>query len=305
MNIYDKPLTEYKDSDYSIKFANYNTTLYHYTSIDGVMGILGGKKFRVSKAEFLNDSSEIIYILNTIYKSLKTIIKKDDSLGEIIINSLIEAIEGNTTHNGLRWYKNIMVDHKYILSLSLNRDSLMLWSNYSKFDGYNLGFDFYKLYNTFLDENSIVTHGKVLYKEKDQIKVIQKDYLNLLSIYNQYKDNLNINELSEFQREAFIAFYSRMNVYALFFKHDGFNYEEEYRVAITYKKKEVFYRTSNGCIIPYIETPINNSTLLPLTTITIGPKNNIDIAKSGIEHYIKSIGYKDIKISKSEIPLRY
>lgn len=61
----------------------------------------------------------------------------------------------------------------YILSLTENKDSLALWSNYSNYDGYNLAFNCDYFQNIFTEENYrfidknknsiFLNEGKILY----------------------------------------------------------------------------------------------------------------------------------------------
>lgn len=74
------------------------------------------------------------------------------------------------------------------------------------------------------------------------------------------------------------------------------------------KDKQIRFRPYNSIIIPYIEVRQNNK--LPIEFITIGPKNNLDIAKKGVELFMEYNSYHvepptKLNIIKSEIPLRY
>ncbi len=90
-----------------------------------------------------------------------------------------------------------------------------------------------------------------------------------------------------------------------------FKSEEEYRFVFWIihdesmkgkNKLPMCFRVKNDTMIPYVEIKCNviNAT----TAITIGPKNNMDIAKQGMELYCASKGMK-VKVKKSKIPLRY
>lgn len=71
--------------------------------------------------------------------------------------------------------------------------------------------------------------------------------------------------------------------------------------------------------IPYIEVVFEESNDikgLPIDSITIGPKNSLDIAAKGLGQFLKSQGYKvslnpeckdnnKLLIKKSDVPLRY
>ncbi|NRT92917.1 hypothetical protein [Clostridium beijerinckii] len=51
----------------------------------------------------------------------------------------------------------------------------------------------------------------------------------------------------------------------------------------------------------------NNKIKLPIKSITIGPKNTLDIAEKGLRYLLKWNGFEkyDVRIKKSDIPYRY
>ncbi|MED4882737.1 hypothetical protein [Bacillus smithii] len=65
------------------------------------------------------------------------------------------------------------------------------------------------------------------------------------------------------------------------------------------------FRSVNGIIIPYISIQLPEK--LPVRYVPIGPKHNTDIAKNGVEYYLRSKGYHldQITVSKSVVSLRY
>ena len=95
-------------------------------------------------------------------------------------------------------------------------------------------------------------------------------------------------------------------------KNKSFIQEEEHRLIVTIKeekdrKKFVQFRPHNGAFIPYIELCFEEN--FPIESVTIGPRNNIDIAEKGLKMFLMSLGYKvgksGVEIIKSNIPLRY
>lgn len=99
--------------------------------------------------------------------------------------------------------------------------------------------------------------------------------------------------------------------YALLMKKPCFHVEQEYRFCFLIDNLlpqtiEVQYRTAKNILIPYIEIPIfdKETGIFACESVTIGPKNNIDIAKFGIEHFAKNEKLK-IRVEKSDIPLRF
>ena len=89
----------------------------------------------------------------------------------------------------------------------------------------------------------------------------------------------------------------------------------EYRISFTTLDNDISnivkFRICNGVFIPYIEVKFSfenqHDHKIPLKSITIGPKNNIDIAHEGLRNMLDTLKYetKDIEIAKSLIPLRY
>ena len=198
----------------------------------------------------------------------------------------------------------------FIFSMSENRDSLTLFSSYSNFDGYNIGFKFSG--TSYLKDpehdNRVIIHGKVNYHEQHQISIIKKD---ILSIYNTLFTILEEEKIDLYQRNTTEEILMnttdilklKMSVYAAFFKNPSFSHEEEYRIVVFENKTEnIIYRVSNTIILPYIEVSLD---FLPIQSITVGPKNNVDIAIHSIENYLNHLSFSPTNVNKSEIPLRY
>ena len=45
-------------------------TLYHYTSLQGLMGIIESRKLRASDVRYMNDSTELTYALNLLQNAI-------------------------------------------------------------------------------------------------------------------------------------------------------------------------------------------------------------------------------------------
>lgn len=268
----------------------------------------------VTNSEFLNDREEILYSIDIIEEIYKT-----------IDNGVID----------IKTLKKLLVDslkYKFILSFSLNNDSIGLWGNYTNFEGYNIEVDLknivgskenFKKYiiansksitpkgnNAFYHE----AFGKVIYDTVEQKEILK----SLILILNQSLDksfNLTEEERKVIKEEVL----SKILYYINIFKHPGFKQEEEYRLVFTLNKdsydRVIKFTNRNGVIIPYIEIKFINKDgkwEIPITSITIGPKTNIELAQKGLERllelhqlYLDSKGEKeDITIVKSQIPYR-
>lgn len=285
--------------------------LYHYTSGEGLKSIIENKSLWITKSNFLNDKGEMKYTF------------------KLMLNIIEELMSVNPTEMEWEFFKFIekgieeemfSVD-AYGLSLSINNDSNLLWSNYAKNDGYNIGFKYPEIHqvlekncNKILD-TGVVVSNRIIYDENEQRQLLTKEIYNLYKVYEYCKNNDELDFFCKYCNK------SRTNIFfhSVFFKAKYFEQEEEFRVVIVYNKdkreenlKHIECRFSNGIFIPYIELPIvdvdnNKIDSACLKSITIGPKNNLDIAKDGLRYFLNlhNLSKEDVEIKKSQIPYRF
>jgi hypothetical protein len=296
--------TFWEDIGPLIRPEKINEKVYHYTSLEGIMGILESESMWMTKSDFLNDVTEIVF-----FKTLKeeAISKLDAHItktyGEGMFSDVVYKtfIESFNSAYEMRFEKPVEVFEVYVLSLSENDDSLTLWGNYSKGNGYNISFDT----NTLLKEvreldNFTIVYGKVIYDKTKQINALSESLLNTFDIVKKID-----SEPDELNKELLAYFKSLITSYSIFFKHPAFSHEEEFRIALTANEKaDVSFRSNGEIIIPYIEVEFEKK---DVKGIGIGPKNNNDIAENGISTFLDRLGYNvaEIKINKSSVPLRY
>lgn len=288
--------------------------IYHYTSVEGVLGILDKSEFWVTKSDFLNDISEINYTFDLFEENFLNKIKNENVRTRMISQFHSELDKDRALYN-----KALL--GTYIISFSTNQDNLLLWSEFAGKMGYNLGFNIEYLKDEFnrksvKDEKYLLKlHGKVIYNKEEQIRLLGNriDWKLISDSSDKNMNSLeNLNEsISDEIIEDFISgIFFHCLYYSMFFKDSKFEQEEEYRFIFqashNSKKvsinKEMNFRVKEGALCPFVKVPFK--CLNSLESITIGPKNNIDIAKKGLENYCRN---KEInpKILKSNIPLRY
>lgn len=304
-------------------------TVYHYTDITGLKGILGEGGFRVSHSYFMNDINELMYTIEVIVSVIDELKIKETDL-EIIkmYNLLLEDaknyIIAETDETWLSRRSGHRRPSEYILSFSLDNDSLQVWSSFTGGCGYNIGLDFSKFkdklnkeYNKELNEEAKVIYifSKVIYDRSKQEEIIKRKIAEYKEIYCRYADQLSESEIKSFTAKFFIG----MRLFACFFKNPVFCGDNEFRVVffnyshlVSYIKPE--FRTKNGMLIPYFDIfkrRNGNSTdepnQLPVNSITIGPTNFSDMAKEGVYYYLYDLDYdiEKIEVRNSKIPLRY
>ncbi|WP_395893971.1 DUF2971 domain-containing protein [Bacillus safensis subsp. safensis] len=270
--------------------------LYHYTSVYGLEGILKNKEFWISHSDFLNDKTERQYTLNLLIN----IVQKKLENYPAKMKAITDFIQRNL---------NKKIYPTYVLSLSKNKDSNLLWSNYSQDDGYNIEFDLssFKEYVSFPDQNvedSIRFYcSKVIYDSQVHEKALNEladNYIEVFAEYAQKKDEI---DFIESVNSLLVTF----QLLAAFFKDSCFQQEEEYRIAIyPVISDDLSYecRVTNGAFIPYIRMKFDRSAV---KGITIGPKNKMDISEEGLRSFLSlnKFDLEPIEINRSKIPYRY
>lgn len=304
---------EYLDEDIEIEVLK-KGIIYHYTSVEGVLGILDKSEFWVTKSDFLNDISEINYTFDLFEENFLNKIKNEN-----VRTRMISQFHSEIDKDRALYDKALF--GTYIISFSTNQDNLLLWSEFAGKMGYNLGFNIEYLKDEFNrksvrdDELYLKFDGKVIYNREEQIRLLGNkiDWKLISDSSDKNMNSLeNLDEsISDKIIEDFISeifFYCL--IYSMFFKDSKFEQEEEYRFIfqafhnhiIVSTNKEMHFRVKEGALCPFVKVPFKG--LNSLESITIGPKNNIDIAKKGLEIYCRNKEI-DPKILKSNIPLRY
>jgi Protein of unknown function (DUF2971). len=257
--------------------------VYHYTSADAISKIIQNDTLWVSEKGFLNDISEFSYPLSIRQELLAKCneLNKKDLLGFA---------------DGINKYKF------YIFSLSTEADSMPLWSEYCSCKGYCMGLDINELIDKFQAGSIPFIHGKVIYDKKEQDALIQEE----IDYVQEFINDNNMFKRWNDEMEKIASAMASIEKLSHFFKKPVYYSEKEYRFVFAVRKKDGIvtkFRDKNGIIIPYIE--IDKLNKLPIKEIIIGPKNDIDMAKHGIENLLQSKLYENVNMMESEATLRY
>lgn len=327
-DIIDKIDSIYIDSEV-IHFSNIfynllkplkNNCVYHYTNIHSLQNILENNQFWVTESNFLNDITEIKYIATYIETILSLYSKVDNYTTEFetFLKNIYEGLSYYFNINDKRntididdnikeTLDNLIETKTYILSLSTEKDSLSLWSNYSNNEGYNIGIDINELEKS-LKNNDICDDIRVspTLNGLVQYRALPTPNTDLTSdiLFNElYSFYTNASNLRIDDNKMVIAAIKSLIYLGMFVKKNSFSDEREYRIIFRENKVKESFRVKNGAFIPYIQIPFPKECI---NEINIGPNNNSDISKSGLRRLLEHNEYKsDIPISKSDIPLRY
>lgn len=309
--------TRYLDAWIRVPLCKKGDKLYHYTTAEGVRGIVENLEFMATKSDFLNDKLEFQYAVEVMERLTEKYIvnkalrerffsklkKEIDRLG-IIAPACTE--EGECDADDMSFY---------VVAFSKLQNNALLWAEFTDFKGYCLEFDYETLVKGF--QHRVFLHGTVIYDEEEQMNGLLESLLSCIRNLEQegmtdltgfFEEEAAISELSLDKLVAEMAVV--VSVYAMFFKKSFFEGEEEYRfvfppVINVLGVAKPDFRLLDQIFLPYIMVEFDREMeKVPLESVMVGAKNNSDIAVRGMKYFLRSQEL-DIPVLLSDIPLRY
>ena len=335
-NMVHSPILNFQDL-YRKHCSKENNTpfleLWHYTSADGLLGIIKNEQTEYGKLHFwftrsdcLNDTSEgtnIMFLFrqvcselfqeNEISQSFFDAIKNAEIPNHQFVNFPIPAREKFTHESVL----DCVPCHAYICSFSLKEDSLDMWRYYSKGNGgyglkcYSLLFDKHKKFeHSDYEENaifSLIRSYKVIYSDEEKKQILKGIIVDTFSAYK----NSNQAENKKFQEaKSFIQY--TLKIFQFQFKHECYSSEQEYRFVfyLPYSKPKLLenkmpnvkYRTQGGIPIPYIDIVVEKGSSY-LKEVLISPFIENESVLATTSDYLVQCGF-NCTTRKSTLPAR-
>jgi len=236
--------------------------LYHYTSTQGLYGILTSGSVWASDLGYLNDASELTYAAALIEKEIDALKESvSEHTSELFRRSQSEASPDNASNGYLA------------ICFCAKGDLLSQWRAYADSGkGCALGFD-----SSALSESAGELF-KVIYNEAEQVSLI-KETIDLVT----RSLATSIETLGEGQIQEILPTYSmilrhHLNRMVFTFKHPAFEEESEWRLIVPYTRDEKLdvmgFRQAGALLVPYLPISFGDGTVnpkLPLLDIVHGP----------------------------------
>lgn len=269
-----------------------SSILYHYTSGDGVLGIVESDSIWATRIQYMNDSKELSYALRL---ARLLVLKKRDMADDELIVSICNGID--------RFLEGASRLNIYVACFSEDGDSLSQWRGYCPPGfGYSLGFDrsvidrigmksgFY-LKNFIYDLS--VQRNLIFDWIDTSIDVLSNDYYVKNGKPNYYEI------CSRLILDGFLKF-------APYLKHPSFKEELEWRLVARISENEdrIKLRSGKSMLIPYVQINLNlNSQESPLYYIKVGPSPHIELAMESLLNLYKKVNIKG-SITHTDTPYR-
>lgn len=272
--------------------------LYHYTSSDGLIGIMLKGKIWCTQIFYLNDQEELINGWRLFFDILDKY--EDEFKDKVYVNPNIRAWKSlfiKNTDSFINFTNFPIHDFQYfIFCLSSEDDDLSQWRGYSSENsGYAIEFkindDFFSKQKDFttttkpnFEKKSVILLKRCIYNNEEKYKLLE----TILEVYKQ-KGEFDTWEL----------FFDIASLF-FFFKSDEFHHENEYRMLICLDKEnqdKIEFRKGKTTLIPYIEIDVEYSTI---TGITISPTPSKQHSMSSLKMLINRIIKKNKNLNYFE-----
>lgn len=281
--------------------------LFHYTSLDNLVSILGGERnvegaeLWASDLEFMNDPSELIYACRSVRHRIleDEMCNRDedtssDSSREFQNNSpvlqLLDSFESRLSSDGV--YRPMLESRLFSVSFCRDSDLLSMWRGYGRSGGAAIGFDIESLIQSACERDLICERVEMSYgdgKVSDLIAEIQ-----------------DVARSSGFHGDPAIHEDTYLRAFPLLASCKDSGYSEEEETRLVYRsdscvRLQPSLRATTRGLVPYINVPVPETSI---KTIVLGPSSHADRDIAAISRSLQTPrGYwGDIKITQSTIP---
>jgi hypothetical protein len=305
--------------------------LYHYTTAEGLKGIIEQEELWATSAYYLNDSAEILYGYRLLRFAIETWLKQANPPADSISRGLAESLQLFLGNDALE--RNIITPI-YLTCFCEEGNLLSQWRAYGSSGGYNIGFKVPMegiVYG--LKPEPRVYTARCVKVEYDRDKQVQRilDILNaLMPILDERpvtEAARNIDPTSPLGFSKLSSILQEMLVEeSIGFKDAVFAVEQEWRFVVRsrellkqglddgdHTKLPIHFRTARGQLLPFIKFEpsgaamplIGDGKKLPIASVNCGPGRDRISAWMAVRYLLDSKGYKAVRVEHSEISLAF
>lgn len=276
--------------------------LYHYTSIDGLKGIIEENGLWASDNRFMNDAEENWNGIALARKVLQHKARRSrDAAFANILRSVDELIAKPKEYGHL------------VICFSTAPDDLGQWR------GYAAGGVCLRLGQKAGDEAPLF-FGPEHIPFEAMYKSLPKHVL-LLSVIRDFEREYALDRAAmpvdwpdDHDEEYTSALHSKISFSILGFKDEAFENEAEARIVLSYEEVRRYdgglkFRVGPLGIIPYLRTGDNlaikkHGGRLPLREVVVGPAPHQALIAQSVETFMRQSGYLETIVSLSKVPYR-
>ncbi|MEM1152809.1 MAG: DUF2971 domain-containing protein [Pseudomonadota bacterium] len=271
-------------------------TLYHYTSLSGLLGIVNSRELRASDIRYMNDSAELRHTLDLMINQ--------------VTHRIVSGTDNpNTLNQFLEWLSHRVVGGPMLFGASFraNGNLLSQWRGYSEQDkGVSLGFNPQRI--AACAELQQFQIAKCIYDSRLQTELIAQ----VMDAVETLAESVDIDNPDLNWDQVFEGIEGDILRIAAVIKHPSFAEEKEWRlvspvVSLDQDENAVRFREGTSMLVPYYAFDLSDDTTgqINLDHVFLGPTSNSELSMKSIELFLQQAGASPERgISYCQIPYR-
>jgi hypothetical protein len=314
--------------------------LYHYTTQEGLLGIIEKQKIWASHLQYLNDKSEgqiFTKLLLEEFNQRATKGPEGPSSQLMMLAQLLrlsvdqpesktQCADKEILDSGLIAFSWIRDQDAYVASFSEQGDLLSQWRAYSgEAGGYSIGFTRSYLKSVgvhFLETrkesfyNDLNSLAACQYCDKKEEESLMREIERIVDLYIIEADQANWQTVSE-MKEGFrtLDAIAKKHFFPLgkrraITKHPAFREEAEWRLVFQLEQtgttnSEPEFRLGRSMPIPYLKVDLTwENQALEIPEIIVGPCPHPSEAAKSVQMLLRKEGVRRFEVKSSKIPYR-
>jgi len=299
-----------------------NFVLYHYTTADGLKGIIENDELWATSAYYLNDPTEIMYGYQLIDEALEAWRKKANPPENCMAGGLVYKLQRQFGHDYL---KLNIITPVYLTCFCEEDNLLSQWRAYSQSGGYSIGFHVLSEGTVYglKPEPSVYSARcvKVEYDRGEQLRRITELLDFLVPVVDDPEVTEAIRSLDPLAPDVF-GWLSRTIAEILMdesvaFKNPAFAVEKEWRLVVRSRELlkqgtddgdhtnlPICFRTARGQLTPYVRLipsgtafPITgDGQKLPIQSVHCGPVGDRVSTAMAVNRLLDRYGYRGVRV---------
>jgi hypothetical protein len=283
------------------------STIWHYTSGEGLIGIIKSSEFWLTQISCVNDATEIRYSRSLLLQAIQLLREAERPTDD-------EAILYDEAINGLS-IDVAPTSEWFIGCLSTNGDDLSQWRAYGGGEGgYAIGFDTSTLLPALSRDEVLLV--PVCYDGKLHTKIAQAVSRATIDFYKKGLAGRPGVDRRVWARAFLEAWANAINYIAPMIKHPAFEAEQEWRLARKLRESDVpklKYRQRQSMLARHLPLALRfhaltpPSEILPIFRVRVGPSRHKDISKVGVADLLRGMGYPEVvykNVLVSDVPFQ-
>lgn len=270
--------------------------LFHYTSPDGLRGIVDDRAMWLTNAAYVNDEQELTYPATVARVVVTALIQHEaDERRRQFLTAVASLLESHTLYR--TWY---------IASFTTHGNALSQWRAYCAGGGYCIGFDGPALVRG-MPRASSYLYGQIIYDAGEQANRVNSVIQRYLQEWAELREKHSTIPDAEYDAAVASALNFWLSRELIFFKSTAFSSECEWRLAQNpLRSASLQFRTRAGLLTPFLSAPlVQEGAKLPITRLVIGPLGDVGLAFHAGRSLLLNRDYEGTAIEAPNYHLRY